>query len=63
MNYSEMKTYELRSKLETANRMISRYTNKRSDLVAKWSDIRSEVRGEMALRRKPDTGSFAKEAA
>ena len=63
MNYSEMKTYELFSKIETAKRMISRYTNKRSDLVSKWSNILVEVRAELASRRKPCTGSFAKVAA
>ena len=62
MNYSEMKAYELFTKLESANRMISRYTNKRSDLVLKWSDIRTEVRAELASRRKACTGSFAKVA-
>ena len=62
MNYSEMKNYELYSKLDTAARTISRYMTKKPEIAIKWMNIQSEVRAELASRKKPCTGSFLKAA-
>jgi hypothetical protein len=62
MNYSELKNYELYAKLDTAARLISRYMSKKPEIATKWMNIQSEVRAELASRKKPCTGSFLKAA-
>ena len=52
MNLATAKQFELNTELATAKRMVSRYTGKRSDLVAKWNDRLVAVRGEMSRRRR-----------